>query len=103
MRALFELDVYPVTLPGIERLGVLVAVAVGEVQDPVADAHGRPVRSDLVQPERQEGDRLVHGDVQADGWRTENLKGLFERAGVEAERIGVICPLVSRELNGIGD
>ena len=74
-----ELHLDDVALTGLELLGLLVAVAVGEVQQPSRDEVRLAVRPDVAQPDDDEGERAVRGDLEAGEREPEDLDGLGQR------------------------
>ncbi len=90
-----------VALAGNERRGMLVALAMREVEHAGRDEGRLAGRRDVAETDGDEGRRTVSRDGQAGFRKAENLDPLLERSRVEAEREPVVQPLVRRQIRGI--
>ena len=90
-----------VALAGNEWRGMLVALAMREVEH-AGRYEGRLAgRRDVAETDGDEGRRTVSRNRQAGFRKAENLDPLLERRRVEAEREPVVEPLVRRQIRGI--
>ena len=93
-----ELQAHPVPAAGLERRRVLVAVPVGEVEEPVADPRGRAVGRDVGEARRDQRQRAVDGQHEVGDRRAEQLDARRQGIGVEHQRAAVLEPLVERQV-----
>src|SRR5215470_10355303 len=90
-----ELDAHLVALPYHQERGVLVPVAMGEVEHAVADAQRFAAGMQVAQADRQVRHRPVGYDLERGDRRAKYLDRRFERRGVENERARVVFPLIA--------
>jgi hypothetical protein len=75
-----------------------MALAVGQVEQPVSHQGRGAVGLDVVQTRREQGPRLVDREVELDHRRPEDLDPRRERFGIEGERATVVGTLIERHL-----
>ena len=79
----------------LERLGRLVGVAVGEVEEAAGDEQRRARRRDVADAHRAESERPVGSERELRLGEAEDLHPLGQRLRREAERTPVLGPLVA--------
>ena len=72
-----------------------MAVAMGEVQDAVADAERAAIRAHVAQPDDQVRERPVGGNVERDDGGTEKFEPAGKRCRIEYQRERVVVALVA--------
>ena len=88
----------PVTLARGECLGSVVACAVGEVEQAIADAGGPAVGRDVGEPDGDHRDRLVDRELEVHHRGAEDLHPLGEDVAVEGQGAAVLFALVVGEV-----
>jgi hypothetical protein len=81
---------------GLQPLRAFVTLAVGEVEDAVADAGGRAVRKHLAQRHGDQRVGPVHGDLERHLRSAKHLDGALQGRGIKHELAALLHPLVLR-------
>ncbi len=89
-----ELDANAITPPRLQRLGMFVAVAMGEVQYAVTHPTGGTVRCHVAEPDDHVGHRLIARQLQRYQRRPQYLDLPGQRVGVEGQGFAIVGALV---------
>ena len=73
-----ELQLDPVAPAGLQGGRLHVTVAMGQVEQPVADPERGAVGADVAKPRRDHGERPVDSELEPEPWGAENLQGLVQ-------------------------
>ncbi len=93
--------VHGIALAGFQRLWMLVAFAMRQVEEPVADPRRGAVGGHVHQPQRHLRHRLVDGDGQCQHRVAHHVQGLGQGGGVEDQAAGIVTPLIAGLVAGM--
>ena len=95
LRNVVQLQAYAVAPSRFQRLGVFVAVAVGQVEHAIGHAGGRAVGRDIVEARDQKGVGPVGRDVRFQHRRAHDLHRLGQGLRLEHDGAAVVLALVA--------
>src|SRR5688572_26887034 len=93
-----ELDSDAVAFSGLERRRLLMAVAMAEVQDAIADPRGCAVGPQAVESYRDQCDGLVYAESENEKRRADEIDPFRQGFAVEGQRAGIVLALIARKL-----
>ena len=85
----------------LQRRGMLVAVAMGEIERPIGDERRGAVRRDIAEPRGEMSLRPIGGQCQPQLRRAQDLDILRQGRRIEAEGAGVLDPLVEGQIGAL--
>ncbi len=96
--AVVELDSDTVPASRLERLWMLMALTMAEIEEPIADPRRRAVRCDIGQPHCHQPLSPIRRKLELDDGRPKDLQAFSERIRVEIQRVAIILTLIARQI-----
>src|SRR5215211_1196440 len=97
-RRVVQIDAHAISASGFERLRLLMAVAVSQVEQSIGDAGRRTAGVHVRHANADERLGSVRCELELGDRSTENDQRLLERLSIENERATIIVPLIRRKI-----